>query len=359
MLEINCVKKQINISQHLMPDIKQKVCVSVVMPVRDGERFIGDAIASVLAQTFADFEFLIIDDGSTDRTIEIIESFNDSRIKIMPNKGAPYVAGALTYGCRHAHGEFIARMDADDVCLPNRFMKQVEFLRQNPKVGVVGSDYLWIDDEGREKSGKSWTPPTSHEAIRCLMYLRCPMCHPTVMMRTNVIAPLGWYESKTLQGRRYVSEDLELWCRAIEITKFANIAEVLLKYRVHDDNVSLAGKGRQEHLISVALTIQRHAKDMLGLELSLDTCLLISGEKAGSMIDRQKAISFLAAIGARAQSSIKKVEEKSYTLDLVSKRIQEIIWDGGIRVFRSWFMLFRHQPRVGFVVGVALMRRLY
>jgi glycosyltransferase involved in cell wall biosynthesis len=337
----------------------EKVCLSVVMPVRDGERFIGDAIASVLAQTFADFEFLIIDDGSTDRTIEIIESFNDPRIKILPNKGAPYVAGALTYGCRHAYGEFVARMDADDVCMPDRFKKQVEFLRQNPKVGVVGSDYSWIDGEGHEKPGKTWNPPQSHEAICCLMYMRCPICHPTVMMRRNIIDQLGWYESKTLQGRRYVSEDLELWCRAIEITKFANMSEVLLEYRIHDDNVSLAEEGRQEHLISVALTIQRYIHEMLGLELSLDTCLLISGEKAGSMIDRQKAISVLAAIGARAQSSIKKIEEKSYTLDLVSKRIQEIIWDGGIRVFRSWFMLFRHQPRVGFVVGVALLRRLY
>jgi glycosyltransferase involved in cell wall biosynthesis len=190
------------------------------------------AVESILGQTFGDFEFLV-EDSSTDGTTEILERYaaRDPRIRveIQPKHG---VAAALNGLIDRARGEFIARMDADDVALPERFARQVEHLRAHPECVLVGSRVRIIDLEGDPLC--DWCTMQRHEEIES-SYLRgarvTAMSHPSVMMRREAVLAVGKY-------RPSVVEDIDLFLRLAEYGRIANLPEVLLRYRIHADNVS-------------------------------------------------------------------------------------------------------------------------
>jgi len=203
------------------------VKVSVVLPVYNSVKFLSEAIDSILAQDFTDWELLIIneynsDDGSADIVREYAK--RDSRIRFIQNSKRLGLAESLNLGIREAKGEYIARLDADDIALPMRFSKQVEFLDGNPHVGVCGSWQHHFSSEG------DWIhkPPADISLCKAYLMFYCHICHSTLMLRKNI-----FLENQLFYDNSFEIEDFELWSRAINVTDFYNIPEVLGKYRRH------------------------------------------------------------------------------------------------------------------------------
>ena len=214
--------------------------ISVCMPVYNAERYLAEAIESILGQTFRDFEFLIIDDGSTDRSLAILERYaaRDARIRLSSKPNAGYVV-RLNEMLHQARGDLIARMDADDVALPERFARQVEFLRSHPEVDVVGGAQEHIDSKGYPLTVHY--DPQGHEEISELaMSGACPINHPSVMMRRKALLAVGGYRVEMMPA-----EDLDLWLRMGERGRLANLPDVIMRYRVHDSSVSASLQRRQ------------------------------------------------------------------------------------------------------------------
>lgn len=209
--------------------------VSVVLPTFNSEKYIALAVRSVLRQTFRDFELLVIDDGSTDRTPYVLKRLaaSDRRMRVttLPHGG---IVAALTEGMRQARADLIARMDGDDICLPMRFARQVEFLDANPDVIALGTNWVGIDPGGRP----FWRP-RKFVADRATIRARAeqgvnPMLHPSVIFRRAAYERTGGY-----RFREDTYEDTDLWTRMIAFGDFANLPEVLMQYRRHPEAVSV------------------------------------------------------------------------------------------------------------------------
>ncbi len=194
------------------------------MPVYNGEKYIGEAIGSILAQTERDFELLVVDDGSTDKTVEVVSSFKDDRVKYFKRSHEGLVM-ALNFALGKANSKYIARMDADDVAYPERFEKQLKYITAN-NLAVCGS---WADltDEDGDKIGELKFPPITAGAIRYYAILHNPFIHPTVIFDKDIIMKAGAYRNfKNV-------EDYELWTRIIFKNNVGNIPERLIRYRLH------------------------------------------------------------------------------------------------------------------------------
>lgn len=209
--------------------------VSVILPVKNGSPYIEAAIASILTQTFSDFELLIVDDSSRDDTIAIARRAcaADPRVRILTNPGTGLV-DALNFAIGAARARFIARMDADDIALPQRLERQHSFIAAHPEVAVVGAQARFIDEQGALTS-KATALPQSHEAIARTLLRYCCLCHPTVLMRADALKRVGGYRAQVP-----AAEDLDLWLRIAEYGRLINLPEPLLLYRVHAGQVSQA-----------------------------------------------------------------------------------------------------------------------
>lgn len=201
--------------------------VSVVMSVFNGERFLAEAIECILNQTFRDFEFIIIDDGSTDGTADILSHYQriDPRVVVhhQQNKG---LIDSLNTGCGMARGRYIARIDADDIAFPARLERQVRYLDQNPQVALLGSSINNIDVAGRPLS--TFVLPTGNEEIRERLFRRqdLPFCHVALAFRTEVVRAINGYRSAFL-----AAEDYDFWLRIAERWQVANLPEPLVNVR--------------------------------------------------------------------------------------------------------------------------------
>jgi len=200
------------------------------MSVYNGRPYLNGAIQSITEQSYRDFEFLIIDDASTDGSNKILEKWRrqDSRIRIISHKVNRGLGYSLREGVIEARGDWIARMDDDDISVPDRLEKQVEFVRTYPETDVVGGWAIEIDEQGRQ--GRMRTHPIRHEEIVRLIWTS-PLQHSTVFFRRDAIRRTGSY-SATLRRR----QDYDLWFRCVAGgLRFANIPEPLIYYRFTDD----------------------------------------------------------------------------------------------------------------------------
>lgn len=224
--------------------------MSVVMAVFNDERYLPQAVESILGQTFGDFEFLIVDDGSTDGTPAILEDYRraDRRVRVMrqPNAGQ---AVALNRGCGVAKGSYIARIDADDVSMQDRLSLQVEFLRRNSRVGLLGGAVELIDSRGRRFDRDGC--PLDDWDIRRALGRGCCFYHTAVMFRTDAWRVTGGYRKAFLYA-----EDYDLWLRITERYQVANLSDVLAGYRVHGTQMSV--RHLRQHVTS-ALGARRSA----------------------------------------------------------------------------------------------------
>lgn len=221
--------------------------ISVLMPVYNAERYVAEAVESILGQTFGDFEFLITDDGSTDRSLKILKHYaaKDARIRLISRPNTGYVK-ALNEMLTEAKGEFIARMDADDMALPDRLAHQVEFLRTNPEVVCVGGFQDWIDEAGRVLF--HYQDATQDSEIQQRLLAGCTAInHPSAMIRRGALIQIGGYDESLCPA-----EDLDLWLKLGEIGKLANLDRIVLRYRQHDKSVSEQRQSQQNEQRRIA-----------------------------------------------------------------------------------------------------------
>jgi len=206
--------------------------VSVVMSVYNGERYLREAIESILTQTFADFEFIIIDDGSTDASRDIILSYGDSRIRLVDNERNLGLTRSLNRGLQLARGEYVARQDADDVSMPERLARQVAFLDTNPHIVLLGTWAQEIDAEGRALVTRE--PPCECAAIRWMLLFDNPYIHTSVILRrATVLKEVGFYNEKYAYA-----QDYDLWSRIARVFPVANLPEQLVKFRISRESMS-------------------------------------------------------------------------------------------------------------------------
>lgn len=218
------------------------------MPVHNGASYLDEAVASILRQTFPEFELLVVNDGSTDGTASILRSCTDCRLTVIENDGNLGVIASLNKGLEAARGEFVARMDADDIANPQRLQRQVHFLRKFPQIGLCGT---WFQTFGEGRS-RVVRPPTRPEDLAARLFYESPLGHPTVMFRRALFADHGLQYSLDYPH----AEDYELWVRAAEITELANLPEVLLRYRQHWDQVSNLKTAKQNETVRTILVRQ-------------------------------------------------------------------------------------------------------
>ena len=201
--------------------------VTVLLAVHDGERYLGAAVASALGQTSSDLELLVVDDASTDRTPEILADVADARLRVIRNDERLGLAGSLNRGLDEARGEYVARLDADDVALPRRLEHQLARLRSSPRVGVLGSAVLEIDDGNRV--GRLHQMPTGAGAVRWAALFSSPFFHPSVLVDRDLLERNGLRYDTSFEE----SEDYELWSRLLDVADGDNLPDPLVLYRVH------------------------------------------------------------------------------------------------------------------------------
>ncbi len=215
--------------------------VSVIMSVKDAEAYLEEAVNSILSQSFRDFEFIIVDDGSKDRSPAILKKFSrdDKRIQVITNAENIGLPRSLNKAIESASGEYMARMDADDISMPQRFEKQAAFLDGNPDVGLLGTSYYGIDDKGTAVSRNM--VPAKDEDIRKSLIRGNPFCHPSVMIRKSVLDKVGLYKEEFRH-----TEDYELWFRmAGSGAKMANLEDLLFKRRYTGRSICFAHENEQ------------------------------------------------------------------------------------------------------------------
>lgn len=231
-----------------MPDhAMTQPAVSVLIAVYNSDRYLAAAIESVLQQSFADFECLLIDDGSTDRSWQILQTYakRDARLQIFRQSNCG-IAKTRNRLLAAAKADLIAIMDADDIMLPDRLKQQVQFLAEHPEVVCVGGAIDWIDHRGR-LIGHYEMPESDAEIQRLLIGGISLLHHPCTMARRSAVLQAGGYDETLV-----ASVDLDLWLRLGEIGQLANLSETVLQYRLHARSVTQAQQMRQSQDALVA-----------------------------------------------------------------------------------------------------------
>lgn len=209
--------------------------VSVIIPVYNGEKFLKDAIDSVLCQTFSDFELLIINDASRDNSAKIVNSYSDSRIRFLENSFNLGLAGARNRGINEAQGKYIAWLDCDDISLPTRLEKQINVLENDVSIGLCGT---WVKTLGGN-SASEWRYPINPDYLRCRMIFDDPFTTSSVMVRRKLLLSLDKYFDVEFPQ----AEDYELWERLSKVSRISNIPEILTRYRFHGQQISRSQDG--------------------------------------------------------------------------------------------------------------------
>lgn len=227
--------------------------ISVIMPTYNSEKYISSAIESILQQTFEDFEFIIIDDASTDQTYDIICSYHDKRITRIRNQRNLGVAACINKGILIAHSEFIARMDSDDISKPDRFQKQVQFMNANSNLGISGTHMEIIDNKG--KVIKEHLKKIGDETIKVSLFFgHTSFAHPSIIMRSRM---MDMYHLRYDTAFQY-AEDYDLYCRCSSFMTMDNYPECLVQYRIHPESVSQ--KYTQQQVIDAKTALYLHLR---------------------------------------------------------------------------------------------------
>ena len=221
------------------------------MSVYNSARFLREAIESILEQTYKDFEFIVINDGSTDSSEEIILSFSDKRINYVKNEKNSGIIETLNKGIGISCGKYIVRMDADDISLPARIEKQVSFMDAHLDVGAAGSEYYSFSESNFKKVAAYSEP----EILRSLLLFKSCLCHPSVIIRKSVLT------DNNIRYRNYKhAEDYDFWIQLSKVCKLSNVKEFLLKYRSHDMQGSIVHNTTQKG--SAEIIRENYLKDL-------------------------------------------------------------------------------------------------
>ena len=235
--------------------------ISVLLPVYNAEAFLAEAIESILQQTFRDFELIIINDGSTDASSEVIKQFKDERIIIIEqhNQG---LAASLNKGLKIAKGNYIARQDNDDISLPERFEKQFNFLEAHPELALLGTAAVIVDEHNKE-TGRVHQHPSSSAALKYFLLFDNPFVHSSVMFRRSLISQTGPYYC----GQDYF-EDYHLWSSMARLAAIGNLPDFLIRYREVSSGMSKTTSDYRLRVMNQAFeNIRFYIKDLKDEEL--------------------------------------------------------------------------------------------
>ncbi|WP_338812357.1 glycosyltransferase [Bernardetia sp. Wsw4-3y2] len=277
--------------------------ISVVMPVFNGEKFLKMAIESILNQTYTDFELVIINDGSTDKSAEIVKSYPDTRIHFLENDGNKGIFYTRNRLFDEAKGKYIAILDCDDYAEPTRLEKQVDFLDKNNEFGLVGSWITLIDEENTIKG--AWQLEHRPERIPAKLLFFNQFAQSSIMMRKE-FADLKYRENYP------PTEDYDLWIRISQKTRVINLAESLVKYRIHENNISQTQKETASRNI---LKIYKNQLEELGIYANQDE--LIIHKKIGNMDFEQNNISFFEKV----QHWLELLHSKNQEIEIYNKLV--------------------------------------
>jgi glycosyltransferase involved in cell wall biosynthesis len=301
-----------------MPKI---IPISVIMPVFNSEKYLGEAINSILNQTFKDFELIIIDDCSIDSSATIINEYKkrDSRIVLFPQKKNSGIAAARNKGLELSSGEFIALMDSDDISLPDRLEKQYNFIKSHPEIGVLGGGVELVDSNGRHTS--KLFPPETDFMISWSMCFCDPMINPTVMMKRSIVLESGGYNDFRESVIEYYPEDYDLWIRISGKTNFYNLHDIILKLRKHSSNIT---KKCIDSTIENSLKIsQKYLATILGINPSIDEVAVLWNTDQNKRMNNAHTVlvNLFEYFGRRKEIS---VSETHFLRKDVSKRLIKI-----------------------------------
>lgn len=251
--------------------------VSVVIPAYNRARYLPEAIGSILRQSYADFELIVVDDGSTDDTAEVVRGITDPRLRLVTNPISLGIAGARNRGLDHARGEYVAALDSDDAAYPQRLARQVAFLDARPELALVGSWSGWMNADGRRLARVKRRPVDADDAAALLIFNSC-LTQSSVMIRATVLRAYRYNETFAM------SSDFELWARlAAGGERMANLPEVLVCQREHPARTT---REKAEQVVACQLAIYRWQLDQLGMrydetDLQRHHLLPRSPQKAG------------------------------------------------------------------------------
>lgn len=219
--------------------------VSVLMPVFNGEKYLEDGVKSILSQTFSDFELILVDDGSTDSSLELAEALakQDSRVKIVKLPEHKNISVALNAGLEACSGKYVVRADADDWCYPDRLEKQVNFMEENLEVAVSGGRIEICDESLRFLNYRKY--PKTDSRVRKKIFHFSPFAHPATIWRTDLMKQAGGYNESF-----EVAQDYDLYFRVGQLGKFANLDDVLIRLRTHKKSSSMK-KGRRQEIVTL------------------------------------------------------------------------------------------------------------
>jgi glycosyltransferase involved in cell wall biosynthesis len=262
--------------------------VSIVMPVHNAAGTLDEAVCSILAQTFLDFEFIVVDDGSNDDTARILEKYArmDGRVKVFRQSNEGMIP-ALNRGCRLARGQFIARMDADDISLPQRIETQLKYLEADPEIGILGTWASRIDENGGVVG--EWCLSPSPKVLKWNHFFTVCVIHPTVLMRREILERLNFYRPDAIHA-----EDRDLWLRASAITEFSNVPEILLKYRVWGKSTSRRLK--REYAETQINLLALFISEFLNSDVSVEAVARLQGMKLEDLEDIRSAAALFERI---------------------------------------------------------------
>lgn len=203
--------------------------VTVVMAVYNGQRYVREAIQSILDQSFSNFEFLVVDDGSVDESAEIVASYSDARLRLIRSSHNCGLAAALNTGIAEARGRYLVRMDADDISKPDRLAKQVDFMERHPVIGISGT---WVEVVGAGRQ-EILQYPVDSEVIHSRLLFESVLAHPSVIINRSL-----WDQERLSYDPSFpCAQDFDLWARAVLVFPLANQPEVLLVHRLHSEQV--------------------------------------------------------------------------------------------------------------------------
>lgn len=259
--------------------------VSVLMAVHNGRPTLAESMDSVLGQSWRDFEFVIVDDGSTDGSTEMLQDYagRDARIRLLRNDARRNLPTSLNLGLRACRAPWIARIDADDVALVDRLAVQLDYLQRHPDVGVLGSSCRHIDAGGRFLG--STRHPDDDARIRLFMAFWCCMVHPTTMFRRDLAERVGGYDTELWTG-----QDYDFWARLLAHTRMANLPTDLILYRVHDRSITQSPERQAVHFQLTAKVHRGLMSHYLGEELTEVEAMALRGLVMADRIMDDEAI---------------------------------------------------------------------
>ena len=318
--------------------------ISVVMPAYNVAPFVERAVMSILDQSFGDFEFIIVNDGSADETPSILAKFAalDDRVRLVhqPNRG---MIAALNRGCSMSRGDYIARMDADDISHPDRLAKQLTFLEDHPDIGILGT---WIRKLRNNVAEDAWCPPIRPGVLRWQLLFGVNVAHPSILIRKKIAEQLGFYRPAAVHA-----EDVDLWFRASTVTEFANLPEILYDYRVGHGSISQTDQAVRQR------THVRFLREYVRREFALDAPLeAIAGLRQTRVGPRFHDLRQIRLTASLVQTLCEQFVIKNR---LSAEDRAEITWDAASRVaslalqashldFRSSFSFFTQAVKLDY-----------